>query len=124
MLRLAVFTLFILQGFVGHSQAQLDSLNKSLSGTKRGDVAILELRLNAEDEFRTIDGSDVQGLARIAFFVVDKKGIVLSKGFKGFHEVTGLLTVLNDKGWELQDTYSLKTQSLMITHYVLKKIKR
>jgi hypothetical protein len=124
MFRLILFTLFIFQGLIGHSQAQVDSLNKVLSGTKKGDVAILELRLNAEDEFRTIDGSDAQGLARIAFFVGDKKGIVLSKGFKGYHEVTGLLTLLSEKGWELQDTYSLKTQSLMITHYVLKKTKK
>lgn len=124
-MRVKVMVLFLMQlCLVSIVFGQTAELKEAVKKSSKGDVAILELRLNAEDEFRTIDGSDAQGLARIALFLGTQKGVILSKGFKGFHEITELLSELSALGWELQSTYAMHTQSLMITHYVLKKTKK
>lgn len=103
-----------------------DSTNlasKLKSITKKGDYAILEVRLNNEDEFRTIEGSN-SSLARIAIFTGNNQGTeVLSKGYDGMNAIVTILNNLKKNGWILSQSYSIKGESLIITHYVLERKK-
>ena len=99
----------------------LSSKLKSL--TKKGDYATLELRLNKEDEFRTIEGSS-SSLARIAIFTGNNQGTeVVSKGFEGMNSIVTILNDLKANNWRLVDVYTIKGESLIITHYVLERKK-
>jgi hypothetical protein len=94
------------------------------SSVKKGDYAILEVRLNMEDEFRTVEGRDNEGLSRIALFTGQNKDReILSKGFSGYNEVVKLLNEMKQYGWTLVESYTIKGNSLIITHYIFQKIK-
>ncbi|MBL4593915.1 MAG: hypothetical protein JKX68_08880 [Flavobacteriales bacterium] len=97
--------------------------NKLKSLTKKGDYIILELRLNKEDEFRTIEGSN-SSLARIAVYTGNNQGAeVVSKGFEGMNSIITLLNNLKQNGWRLVEVYSIKGESLILTHYILERKK-
>lgn len=117
-----IYTLFLLliAGFT-FGQNSIEDLSKDI---KKGEYAILEVRLNMEDEFRTVEGRDTEGLARVALFVGDNhKHEVLSKGFTGYNAVVSYLNEMKDNGWLLEDTYTIEGSSLIIMHYVFKKKK-
>ncbi len=101
--------------------ASLASKLKNL--TKKGDYIILELRLNKEDEFRTIEGSS-SSLARVAIYTGNNQGTeVISKGFEGMNSIISMLNNLKKNGWMLIQVYTIKGESLIITHYVLERKK-
>lgn len=101
--------------------ANLASKLKTL--TKKGDYIVLELRLNKEDEFRTIEGSN-SSLARIAVYTGNNQGAeVVSKGFEGMNSIVTILKNLKQNGWKLVDVYPIKGESLIITHYILERKK-
>ncbi|KJS05219.1 MAG: hypothetical protein VR77_09205 [Flavobacteriales bacterium BRH_c54] len=99
---------------------QTQSASKKINTiTKKGDYAILELRLNNEDEFRTIEGSETS-LTRISIFTGKNQGAeVIRKGFEGMNTVVEILNDLKSNGWLLEQVYSMKGESLIITHYLL-----
>jgi hypothetical protein len=98
------------------------SLSSKLKGlTKKGDYVILELRLNKEDEFRTMEGGK-SSLARIAIYTGDNQGAeMVSKGFEGMNAVVAVLNDLKKNGWRLIESYPIKGESLLITHYILER---
>ena len=90
---------------------------------KKGDYAILEMRLNNEDEFRTIEGGS-SSLARLAVFTGNNNGAeVISKGFDGLNSIISILNQLKSSGWKVIDVYSIKGESLIITHYLIERKK-
>ncbi len=99
-------------------------LSSKLKGlTEKGDYVILELRLNKEDEFRTMEGGK-SSLARIAIYTGDNLGSeMVSKGFEGMNAVVSVLNELKQNGWRLIDSYPIKGESLLITHYILERRK-
>jgi len=102
---------------------KVNVVSKLKSLTKKGDYAILEMRLNNEDEFRTIDGS-TSSLARLAVFTGNNNGAeVISKGFEGMNEIVSVLNDLKSNGWRIIDVYSIKGESLIITHYIIERRK-
>lgn len=117
--------LFVLLLFAFHFSYAQDTLLTHLSDVKKGEFVILEVRLNMEDEFRTLEGRDSQGLARISLFNGDEGNKpLITKGFKGFDQVVNYLNEIKSKGFVLSDTYSIRGESLLITHYVFEKIKK
>ena len=107
---------------IGFSQNTVKELSV---GIEKGQYGIIEVRLNMEDEFRTLEGRDSKGLARISFFT--GKGndkCLLSKGFKGFDQVVIILNEMSENGWKLISTYPIRGSSLLITHYLFEKIKK
>jgi hypothetical protein len=116
---LLITTLLFLSSFA-FAQNNIADLSEDV---KKGSYAILEVRLNMEDEFRTVEGRDTEGLARIALFVGSDKGTVLFKGFSGYNTVVNYLNEMKDNGWILEDTYPLEGSSLIITHFVFRKKK-
>ena len=118
-------TLIFLISFAGIAicQENTNLSTKLKSLTQKGDYVILELRLNNEDEFRTIEGSS-SSLARIAIFTGNNQGTeVLSKGYEGVNAIVNILNDLKRNGWILSQSYSIKGESLIITHYVLERKK-
>jgi len=112
---------FILLTAFTFGQNTITELSKDVD---KGSYGILEVRLNMEDEFRTVEGRDTEGLARVALFLGDnEQKEVISKGFTGYNKVVDYLNEMKENGWELEDTYSLKGSSLLITHYVFVKKK-
>ncbi len=110
---------------VGYSQDEnkINIVGKLKSLTKKGDYTILEVRLNNEDEFRTIEGGS-SSLARLAVFTGNNEGAeVLSKGFDGINSIVAILNDLKANGWILNDVYSIKGESLIVTHYILERKK-
>ena len=115
--------LFIIISSIAFSQEKQDLISKLKELTNKGDYIILEVRLNNEDEFRTIEGGK-SSLARIALFTGENKDDeIISKGFEGMNTVVLLLNKLKKNGWRLIDTYPIKGQSLILTHYVLERKK-
>ena len=105
------------------AQDATNIVSKLKSLTSKGDYVLLEVRLNSEDEFRTIEGSS-SSLARLALFTGNNQGTeVLSKGFNGMNEIVTLLNKLKKNGWKLVEVYPIKGNSLIITHYVLERKK-
>ena len=116
-----IFFISLALSVSAQDNANLASKLKTL--TKKGDYIILELRLNKEDEFRTIEGSS-SSLARIAVYAGNNQGAeVLSKGFEGMNAVVATLKNLKQNGWRLIEVYPIKGESLIITHYVLERKK-
>jgi len=115
----AAITLISLIGFSQNSVKELSE------GIEKGQYGIIEVRLNMEDEFRTLEGRDSQGLARISFFTGkgDKKNLV-TKGFEGFDHVVVILNDMKANGWKLISTYPIRGTSLLITHYLFEKVKK
>ena len=107
---------------IGFSQNTVKELSV---GIEKGKYGIIEVRLNMEDEFRTLEGRDSKGLARISFFTGkgDDK-CLLSKGFRGFDQVVIILNEMSENGWKLISTYPIRGSSLLITHYLFEKIKK
>lgn len=100
------------------------SVSHQLKGfTKKGDYVIVELRLNKEDEFRTMEGGK-SSLARIAVYSGNNYGAELvSKGFEGMNSLVALLNNLKQNGWRLIESYPIKGESLILTHYILERRK-
>ncbi len=97
--------------------------NKLKTQTKKGDYIILELRLNIEDEFRTLEGGK-SSLARIAVYSGDNEGEeLISKGFEGMNSLVVVLNNLKQNGWKLIEVYPINGRSLILTHYVLERRK-
>jgi hypothetical protein len=118
-------TLIFLISLIGSAicQDNTNLVSKLKSLTQKGDYAIIEVRLNNEDEFRTIEGSN-SSLARIAIFTGNNQGTeVLSKGYDGVNAIVNILNDLKKNGWILSQSYSIKGESLIITHYVLERKK-
>ena len=91
----------------------------------KGDYVILEVRLNMEDEFRTLEGRESQGLARISLFNgIKMDNPLITKGFQGYDQVVKFLNELKSLGFKLCDTYSFRGNSLIITHYIFEKVKK
>lgn len=111
--------IFIPTLFLG--QFSIKSLSENVD---KGEYSILEVRLNMEDEFRTVEGRDTEGLSRVALFLGNNEGKeVLSKGFSGYNGVVLYLNEMKECGWILEDTYTLEGNSLIITHYIFRKKK-
>ena len=90
---------------------------------KKGDYIILELRLNKEDEFRTLEGGK-SSLARIAVYSGSNQGEdLISKGFEGMNSVVKVLNDLKQSGWRLIEVYPVQGTSLILTHYILERRK-
>ena len=111
--------------FSSFSQTQTDDggrLSETLKkSTKKGDYAILEMRLNKEDEFRTKEGGS-SSLARLAIFTGNNDGeVMLLKGFEGMNSVVTVLNNLKRNGWKLIDVYTFKGESLILTHYIIER---
>lgn len=119
---LSLFFLISLSvSLIAQDNVNLASKLKTL--TKKGDYVVLELRLNKEDEFRTIEGSN-SSLARIAVYTGNNQGTeVVSKGFEGMNSIVAILKNLKQNGWKLVDVYPIKGESLIITHYILERKK-
>jgi len=111
-----------LVSLVGVSQNTVKELS---TGIEKGQYGIIEVRLNMEDEFRTLEGRDSKGLARISFYTgTGENKNVITKGFEGFDKVVVLLNEMKANGWELISTYPIRGTSLLITHYVFEKVKK
>ena len=117
---LIFFTCFV---FSISAQDNITLASKLKSLTKKGDYVILEVRLNQEDEFRTIEGSN-SSLARIAIFTGNNQGTeVISKSFEGINSIVTTLNNLKANGWVLINVYPIKGESLIVTHYILERKK-
>lgn len=120
--QLTLFLLIFISS-IAFSQEKQDLVDKLKESTKKGDYIILEVRLNSEDEFRTIEGGS-SSLARIAIFTGKNQGDeIVAKGFDGMNTVVLTLNKLKNNGWRLVNTYPIKGQSLIITHYILERKK-
>lgn len=105
------------------AQEPINVVGKLKSLTKKGDYAILEVKLNNEDEFRTIEGSN-SSLARLALFTGNNQGTeLLLKGFEGMNSIVSILNDLKSNGFHLINVYTIKGESLIITHYVIERKK-
>lgn len=120
--KILVTVAITLISLIGVSQNTIKELT---AGIEKGQYGIIEVRLNMEDEFRTLEGRDSQGLARISFFTGkgDEKYLV-SKGFTGFDDVVTILNDMKKNGWKLVSTYPIRGSSLLITHYLFEKVKK
>lgn len=109
--------------FTMSAQEGVNLASKLKTLTKKGDYIILELRLNKEDEFRTMEGGK-SSLARIAVYSGNNQGAeMVSKGFEGMNSVVLALNNLKQNGWRLIDSYPIKGESLILTHYILERRK-
>jgi hypothetical protein len=118
-----IFGLFLFITPCLKAQEPINVVGKLKSLTKKGDYAILEVRLNNEDEFRTTDGSS-SSLARLSLFTGNNEGAeLLTKGFEGMNAIISILNDLKSNGFALVDVYSIKGESLIITHYVIERKK-
>lgn len=116
------FLLFFLGTSNYFGQKTITELSSNLA---KGSYSIMEVRLNMEDEFRTLEGRDSKGLARISLFTgKNQNEEVLTKGFEGFNSVVTLMNEMKDNGWKVVDTYPIKGNSLLITHYVFEKVSK
>ena len=117
-----LFILCVVSGVKAQDKVNLSTKLKGL--TSKGDYVIIEVRLNKEDEFRTVDGGS-SSLARISVFTGNNQGSELvSKGFEGVNSVVTILNDLKKNGWKLINVYPMQGQSLIITHYVVERVKK
>ena len=73
--------LFLSIGAFSQNVSKLDLSSQLKLTTQKGDYVILEMRLNKEDEFRTMEGGS-SSLARLAIYSGKNKGEeLISKGF-------------------------------------------
>ena len=118
-----VVCLFLSIGAFAQSDSKLNLSSQLKLTTQKGDYVILEMRLNKEDEFRTMEGG-ASSLARIAIYSgKNKDEELISKGFKGMNSVLVILNELKKNGFKLVDVYTIKGESLIITHYVIERRK-
>jgi len=112
--------IFTLTGF-----SQQTKLTDAISKCKKGEYVIMEVRMQLEDEFQTIEGNEAANLSRVAIFTgKNKNNELLSRGFSGYNQVVQYLNQIENFGFVLNQTYSIKGNSLLITHYVFRKQKR
>jgi hypothetical protein len=105
------------------AQDNNDLVDRLKEKSEKGDYIVLELRLNKEDEFRTMEGGK-SSLARIAVYTGRNMGEELVvKGFEGMNSVLKVLNDLKQNGFRLIDVYPIKGGSLIITHYILERKK-
>jgi hypothetical protein len=105
--------------------SQKNTIPDVVANLEKGTYVILEVRMQLEDEFQTVEGNQSANLSRVAIFTgINKDKEILSKGFTGFNSVVRYLNQMKDYGFEMQESYPLKGNSLLITHYVFKKIKK
>lgn len=118
---LLLFTLLTLS-IIGYTQH--DSLVSILkNNTTKGDYVIIEMRLNLEDEFRTLEGSS-SSLARVAIYTGNNQNKELfSKGFNGMNYIVNILNHLKKNGWRLVNTYQIKGESIINIHYIIERKK-
>ncbi len=121
-----LLTIFILVG-IGLSNditaQNTTTVDAALTGQKKGSHAILEIRLNKEDEFRTLDGSS-SSVTRVAIFNGEnQEKQIVSRKFEGFNDVIKYLNQARKLGWKVKETYQVKGESLLIIHYLLYKKK-
>ena len=110
----------VLSGF-----GQGNSISEAVSELDKGCYVILEVRMQLEDEFQTVEGNESANLSRVALFTGKNAGKeILSKGFSGFNKVVDYLNEMKAAGFNLEESYPMKGNSLMITHYVFKKVKK
>lgn len=118
--------LFILAGTLlstSLSAQNATTLEAALTGLKKGSHAILEIRLNKEDEFRTLDGSS-SSVTRIAIFNGEnQEKQIISRKFEGYNDVIKYLNQAGKLGWKVKETYQVKGESLLLIHYLLYKRK-
>jgi hypothetical protein len=96
-----------------------------VANVEKGSYVILEVRMQLEGEFQTVEGNLSANLSRVAVFTgKNKDKEVLSKGFEGFNKVVQYINDMKDAGFELEETYPMKGNSLLITHYVFVKVKK
>lgn len=115
------FLLFFTIGLM--AQVNVDLISKLKTQTQKGDYIVLELRLNKEDEFRTMEGGK-SSLARIAIYTGENSGEELVvKGFEGMNSLLVVLNKLKRNGFRLVEVYTVKGESLIVTHYVLERKK-
>jgi hypothetical protein len=118
---LLTLTICLLTSVNNFAQNRIEELTES---AKKNDYAILEVRLNMEDEFRTLEGRDTQGMSRIALYTgINKDEELLNKGFLGYNQVVQYLNEMKNNGWILEDTYSITGSFLILNHYVFRKKK-
>lgn len=118
-----LISFFLLSGLALKAQEPLNVVGKLKSLTKKGDYAVLEVRLNNEDEFRTIEGGS-SSLARLALFTGNNEGTeLLSKGFDGMNAIVAILNELKSNGFHLVSINTIKGESLIITHYIIERKK-
>lgn len=118
----AILVIITFCSIISFGQNTIAEISKDIP---KNEYAILEVRLNMEDEFRTLEGRESQGLSRVALYTgKNKTKEVLSKGFTGYNDVVTYINEMKDAGWVLEKTYSLNGTSLMITHYVFRKNKK
>ena len=111
--------LFLISGL--SAQEDVSLVSKLKAQTEKGDYVILELRLNNEDEFRTMEGGK-SSLARLAVYTGKNKGEeLISKSFEGMNAVLRVLNNLKQNGFRLVSVYPIKGESLIITHYILER---
>jgi len=116
-----ITALFVVSN-ASYAQKSIAELSGEVS---KGEYGILEVRLNMEDEFRTLEGRESQGLARISIYTgKNQKNEMITKGFEGFNIVVSVMNQMNKNGWKLVDTYPIRGNSLIITHYVFEKVKK
>ena len=101
-----------------------NKLEELLADKEKGSYAILEVRLNKEDEFRTIEGTS-SSVTRISLFTGEnREKEILVRKFNGFNDVVSFLNRCREIGWFVKDTYRMNGESLLIVHYLLVKKKR
>ena len=123
MKRLVSILFLVCYAFSLSAQDNTTLSNKLKGLTKKGDYIVLELRLNKEDEFRTMEGGK-SSLARIAVYTGDNLGEeMVSKGFEGMNSMVKVLNELKHNGWRLLEVYPIKGESLILTHYLLERRK-
>ncbi len=123
MKRLVSIMFFVCFAFSLSAQEGASLSNKLKGLTKKGDYIVLELRLNKEDEFRTMEGGK-SSLARIAVYTGDNQGNeIVSKGFEGMNSLVKVLNDLKHNGWRLLEVYPIRGESLILTQYVLERRK-
>lgn len=104
----------------GFGQIAKVSVEDLTVDAEKGSYAILEVRFNNEDEFRTVDGNTA-GLGRLAIFTGNnREKEVYSSDFNGFNSVVQLLNKFSVLKWNVVETYTFKGSSLVITHYLLR----
>ena len=108
---------------IGFSQSQ--ELNNALEEVNKGEYVILEVRMQLEDVFQTLEGNESANLSRIAIFTgKNKDREIVVRGFEGFNQVVKYFNEIEQMGFDLKSSYPIKGNSLLITHYVFRKIKR
>ena len=119
----ALFIVMFCAAFNGFSQNK--NIDEVLANVDKGNYVVLEVRMQLEDEFQTVEGNESANLSRLAIFTGKNKGKeILSKGFSGYNSVVEHMNQIKSNGFKLNETYSIKGNSLMITHYVFEKAKR